>query len=279
MAADDVSSACASSTPSFPGTAPIGRTSASSSAMPGLPFEFHPALPPAGAGVHAVDYYCARWGRRRGAVPASMSATVERHGRVVLHPFASNAGKALARCAATSACPVSRTGETPRTGREPCPAPSTSRTSLTLPAFWPEREPISATTAASLISPPPWAFRPCAVRSDRPGGVGTARTDGQNHPRCRTMTDIRPETVIDALARFRNILSRCAFYCCFLRASSSRLAAADIQTIAGTGQAGFSGDKGRPPPPRSTIPTACASVPTARCISARSAVIAFAAST
>src|SRR5208282_3548631 len=28
----------------------------------GLPFEFHPALPPEGAGVHVVDHYCAQVG-------------------------------------------------------------------------------------------------------------------------------------------------------------------------------------------------------------------------
>src|SRR3954466_15681387 len=35
----------------------------------GLPFEFHPALPPAGSKVHAVDYYSAQVGAAPGLIP------------------------------------------------------------------------------------------------------------------------------------------------------------------------------------------------------------------
>ena len=59
----------------------------------GLPFEFHAALPPAGAGVHAVDYYCGQVGAPPGLVPRIDTGTVERHGSIVVHPFASNEGK------------------------------------------------------------------------------------------------------------------------------------------------------------------------------------------
>ncbi len=59
----------------------------------GLPFEFHIALPPALAGIHAVDYYCAQVGIAPGAIPAIDVGPVERHDAVVLHPFASNAWK------------------------------------------------------------------------------------------------------------------------------------------------------------------------------------------
>jgi heptosyltransferase-3 len=59
----------------------------------GLPFEFHRALPPAGAGVHAVDYYCAQIGAPQGSVPRIEVGPVGLHDAVVLHPFASNAQK------------------------------------------------------------------------------------------------------------------------------------------------------------------------------------------
>ncbi len=59
----------------------------------GLPFEFHDALPAAGAKVHAVDYYSAQVGAPCGAIPRIEPGTVERHDSVVIHPFASNAQK------------------------------------------------------------------------------------------------------------------------------------------------------------------------------------------
>ncbi len=69
----------------------------------GLPFEFLEALPPAGAGMHAVDYYCTQVGAspeaiqrgaiQFGAIPTIDTGPVERHGAVVLHPFASHERK------------------------------------------------------------------------------------------------------------------------------------------------------------------------------------------
>ena len=59
----------------------------------GLPFEFHPALPREGVGVHAVDYYCSQVGAELGAVPSVAMGAVERHGSLVVHPFASNEAK------------------------------------------------------------------------------------------------------------------------------------------------------------------------------------------
>ena len=59
----------------------------------GLPFEFHPALPPEGAAVHAVDYYCAQVGSPPGAIPHIDVGPVEQHNTVVLHPFASRQDK------------------------------------------------------------------------------------------------------------------------------------------------------------------------------------------
>ena len=58
----------------------------------GLPFEFHAALP---QGMHAVDYYAAQVGLGPGAVPRIETGPVERHGAVVVHPFASSPGKRL----------------------------------------------------------------------------------------------------------------------------------------------------------------------------------------
>jgi hypothetical protein len=63
------------------------------SEVAGLPFEFHPALPLPGTGVHAVDYYCAQVGAQPGAVPHIDVGRVERHDGIVLHPFASNEAK------------------------------------------------------------------------------------------------------------------------------------------------------------------------------------------
>ena len=59
----------------------------------GLPFEFHQAIPPAGTGMHAVDYYAAQVGAQPGAVPGIETGPVERHDSIVLHPFASNVEK------------------------------------------------------------------------------------------------------------------------------------------------------------------------------------------
>ncbi len=59
----------------------------------GLPFEFYPALPLAGAGVHAGDYYCRQVGAPMGLAPLIDAAPVERHGSIVVHPFASNETK------------------------------------------------------------------------------------------------------------------------------------------------------------------------------------------
>lgn len=59
----------------------------------GLPFEFHAALPPTGAGVHAVDYYCAQVGAKPGAIPHINPNPFERHDSIVLHPFASREDK------------------------------------------------------------------------------------------------------------------------------------------------------------------------------------------
>jgi heptosyltransferase-3 len=59
----------------------------------GLPFEFHPALPPEGTGVHAVDHYCAQVGAPPGAIPHIDVGPVELHNSVVLHPFASREDK------------------------------------------------------------------------------------------------------------------------------------------------------------------------------------------
>jgi ADP-heptose:LPS heptosyltransferase len=59
----------------------------------GLPFEFHQALPPAGAGMHVVDYYSAQVGAAPGAIPLIDTGTVDRHDSIVIHPFASNEAK------------------------------------------------------------------------------------------------------------------------------------------------------------------------------------------
>ena len=56
----------------------------------GLPFEFLSALP---AGIHAVDYYCAQIGAPSGAIPKIDVGPVERHDKILLHPFASSKAK------------------------------------------------------------------------------------------------------------------------------------------------------------------------------------------
>jgi heptosyltransferase-3 len=62
-------------------------------ATAGLPFEFHTALPRAGTGIHAVDYYCAQVGAPAGAIPSLDVGAVEPHGCLVVHPFASSPAK------------------------------------------------------------------------------------------------------------------------------------------------------------------------------------------
>jgi hypothetical protein len=59
----------------------------------GLPFQFHPALPTGGCGVHAVDYYCGQVGAPLGTIPCIEVGPVERHDRIVVHPFASSEAK------------------------------------------------------------------------------------------------------------------------------------------------------------------------------------------
>ena len=59
----------------------------------GLPFEFLAALPVEGRGVHAVDYYCGQVGAQLNATPNIEVGPVERHGKLVVHPFASRADK------------------------------------------------------------------------------------------------------------------------------------------------------------------------------------------
>jgi len=62
-------------------------------AKAGLPFEFHPALPPGGSGMHAVDYYCTQVGAGSGLIPRIDTGAIQEHGSVVIHPFASNQQK------------------------------------------------------------------------------------------------------------------------------------------------------------------------------------------
>lgn len=56
----------------------------------GLPFQFLGALP---SGMHAVDYYCRQVGAPLNAMPKIETGPVERHGKVVIHPFASREDK------------------------------------------------------------------------------------------------------------------------------------------------------------------------------------------
>lgn len=51
-----------------------------------LPFEFHTAIPPAGCGMHAVDYYLAQVGAPPGAVP-QLPFRARSAGFAVIHPF------------------------------------------------------------------------------------------------------------------------------------------------------------------------------------------------
>ena len=59
----------------------------------GLPFEFHTALPTSGTGIHAVDYYCAQVGLPAGAIPRFNAEPLDQHDAIVLHPFASSKTK------------------------------------------------------------------------------------------------------------------------------------------------------------------------------------------
>ncbi|MDQ6707864.1 MAG: glycosyltransferase family 9 protein [Acidobacteriota bacterium] len=62
-----------------------------------LPFEFQTALPPAGAGVHAVDFYLNQLGLELGGVPRIAAPKTKcasrRNGFAVIHPFAASARK------------------------------------------------------------------------------------------------------------------------------------------------------------------------------------------
>jgi heptosyltransferase III len=57
----------------------------------GLPFRFHRALPPEGAGLHAIDFYLDQVGAPRGAVPSiscpAIAGEEERENFAVIHPF------------------------------------------------------------------------------------------------------------------------------------------------------------------------------------------------
>jgi hypothetical protein len=57
-----------------------------------LPFRFYPALPDEAGAQHAADFYAAQVGMPAGAVPM-ISVKTARHGRAVVHPFASGARK------------------------------------------------------------------------------------------------------------------------------------------------------------------------------------------
>jgi hypothetical protein len=59
----------------------------------GLPFTFFPALPAKESQIHAVDYYAGQVGAPAGMMPEIRVDDFERHGQIVLHPFASNPTK------------------------------------------------------------------------------------------------------------------------------------------------------------------------------------------
>ncbi len=61
-------------------------------AVAGLPFRFLAAVPPAGAGVHAADYYLRQVGGSGEAVPRLDCPAVE-GGFVAIHPFSGSASK------------------------------------------------------------------------------------------------------------------------------------------------------------------------------------------
>ncbi|MGI8990726.1 MAG: glycosyltransferase family 9 protein [Bryobacteraceae bacterium] len=58
----------------------------------GLPFRFHAALPPAGAGMHAVDFYLKQVGREPGGLPRLQCSAVD-EGFAAIHPFAASPRK------------------------------------------------------------------------------------------------------------------------------------------------------------------------------------------
>jgi heptosyltransferase III len=58
----------------------------------GLPFTFHTALPPQGAGMHAVDFYMEQVGGEPGAVPR-ISCTPRKDNFAVIHPFSGSPKK------------------------------------------------------------------------------------------------------------------------------------------------------------------------------------------
>jgi heptosyltransferase-3 len=57
-----------------------------------LPFEFFPALPPEGAGIHATDFYLDQVGAPRGAIPR-IACRVEPEHFAVIHPFSGSPRK------------------------------------------------------------------------------------------------------------------------------------------------------------------------------------------
>ena len=59
----------------------------------GLPFTFLPALPAKQSQTHAVDYYAAQVGAPSGLTPEIRVGDFEKHGQIVLHPFASSPAK------------------------------------------------------------------------------------------------------------------------------------------------------------------------------------------
>ena len=72
----------------------------------GLPFQFFPALPPEGAGMHAADFYLQQVGGASGGVPRIACPSARRGDFVVIHPFSGSRKKCwplgrfqeLARC-------------------------------------------------------------------------------------------------------------------------------------------------------------------------------------
>lgn len=58
----------------------------------GVPFRLFPALPPAGSGIHAVDYYLAQVGGSPGAAPR-LPCRAARGAYAVIHPFSGSPKK------------------------------------------------------------------------------------------------------------------------------------------------------------------------------------------
>jgi ADP-heptose:LPS heptosyltransferase len=61
-------------------------------AVSGLPFRFFEAIPPAGCGIHATEFFCAQVGAPQ-ALPVIDTGNQAREEFIVLHPFASNPAK------------------------------------------------------------------------------------------------------------------------------------------------------------------------------------------